>query len=89
MCKHTKLEVKTESDGCYWVECKTCKLNGPCKNTYALAVIAFGLATTNQNPRKKKKVVKYYNRMPSPNKRMKQQRSKYSRDVTVGPFLSE
>lgn len=50
-CTHRVLRVRTEKDGCSWVECLTCRKTGPCKHSYMLAVICFATQTVNQHPR--------------------------------------
>jgi hypothetical protein len=53
-CLHRQLIVRTEKDRCSWVECAKCKKAGPSKHSYFAAVIAWGLHTLNQHPRKKR-----------------------------------
>jgi hypothetical protein len=54
-CTHRHLVVKTEADGCSWVQCTDCRKRGPCKHSYMLAVICFATATVNQHPREKRR----------------------------------
>lgn len=50
-CTHRSIEVKTESDRCNWVQCKSCRKRGPKKHSYMLALVAFAVATVDQHPR--------------------------------------
>lgn len=36
-CHHTKTEIRTEADGCYWVACSNCRARGPKRHSMVLA----------------------------------------------------
>jgi len=38
MCQHKRRELCTESDGCYWLACLTCKARGPKRHSATLAI---------------------------------------------------
>ena len=40
MCLHTSRKVCTEPDGCYWVQCKSCKARGPKRHSIKLAKVS-------------------------------------------------
>lgn len=37
MCRHDRQVVKTESDGCYWMQCADCPARGPKRHSVVLA----------------------------------------------------
>lgn len=37
-CKHKWRLLCTEADGCYWLECLSCKARGPKKHSATLAI---------------------------------------------------
>lgn len=51
-CKHDLLEVRTERDRCYWVECRRCNRHkGPKKHSRAIALVAYAVKLVDQHPR--------------------------------------
>lgn len=38
MCRHVRVEVATEADGCRWVRCRDCGARGPKRHSVVLAV---------------------------------------------------
>jgi hypothetical protein len=53
-CLHRNITVKTERDGCSWVQCQDCPKKGPCKHGYFAALVAYAVASLNRHPRPKR-----------------------------------
>jgi hypothetical protein len=51
-CLHRKLAVRTESDGCSWVQC-ACGFRGPRKHSYGLALIAWVVKLSSDHPQRR------------------------------------
>jgi hypothetical protein len=39
-CKHTRKELCTEPDGCYWLACLNCSARGPKRHSATLAIVS-------------------------------------------------
>lgn len=37
MCKHRRKVIRTEADGCHWVQCAKCPARGPKRHSIVLA----------------------------------------------------
>lgn len=57
MCKHNRLTIKTEADGCSFVSCQDCRKRGPKKHSRRLAFLRF--LSIGTNVRGTRKRVKY------------------------------
>lgn len=51
-CSHSALlHIRTEPDGCYWIECGACEKTGPAKHSVTLALLAWIVSLANKHPR--------------------------------------